>query len=64
MLLSPWNCTIDRKQEFPEFFELVEKVDRCFKGDSVEEVVAALGADGSPWATACLRRMGTMSSLR
>ena len=49
---------------FPEFMELAEKVEACFKGESLEEVVEGLRADNSAWAQECLRRMEGMSPLR
>lgn len=38
----------------------------CLQGDSLEEVVSALEADGSEWSKACLSRMSALSptSLR
>ncbi len=64
MLLSPWDCSVDRAERFPEFMELAEKVEACFKGESLEEVVEGLRADNSAWAQECLRRMEGMSPLR
>lgn len=55
---------MDRAERFPDFMELVEKVEACFKGESLEEVVEGLRADNSAWAQECLRRMDGMSPLR
>ena len=33
-----------------------DAIDRCFAGDSVEAILAALEGDGSPWAMETLRR--------
>lgn len=63
VLLSPWDCSVDRAERFPDFMELAEKVEVCFKGESVEEVVEGLRKDNSAWAQECLRRMDSMSSL-
>lgn len=37
------------------------RIDRCFAGDSVEAIVAALEADGSDWAQAQLKTLATKS---
>lgn len=64
LLLSPWDCSVDRSGLFPEFVELSAKVQRCFEGGSLEEVVEALKADGSAWAQECLKHMDEASPLR
>ena len=38
-----------------------EAIDRCFAKDSVEEIVAALGAEGTPWAEETRATLGRMS---
>jgi enoyl-CoA hydratase len=38
-----------------------EAIDRCFAKDSVEEILAALGAEGTPWAEETRATLGRMS---
>lgn len=48
-------------EEEPELAAVRQKIDLCFGHDRIEDIIAALEKDGSPWALETLKAMGGMS---
>ncbi|MGO1117211.1 enoyl-CoA hydratase/isomerase family protein [Rhodovibrionaceae bacterium A322] len=45
----------------PPLADVRDQIDRCFSKDSVEEIIEALKAEGSDWATAQVEALGKLS---